>query len=95
MKKSLIVLGAFLLLTAGLSFAQEQAGRLIGVVIDDTGEPLLGVIIEARSPKLMGIGMAETDEMGRFLLTKLPVGTYSVTFKLPGFATVKMEDVVI
>jgi len=95
MKKSLIVLGAFLLLTAGLSFAQEQTGRLIGVVIDDTGETLLGVTVEARSPKLMGIGIAETDEMGRFMLTKLPVGTYTVTFKLPGFATVKMEDVVI
>ncbi len=95
MKKSFIVLAAFLLLTAGLSFAQEQTGQLIGVVLDDTGEPLPGVTVEARSPKLMGIGMVETDETGRFLLTKLPVGTYTVTFKLPGFATVNMEDVVI
>ena len=95
MKKFFAVLGSIFLLTAVLSFAQEQTGQIIGVVIADTGEALQGVTIEARSPKLMGIGLVETDRDGRFLLTKLPVGTYTVTFKLPGFATVVMEEVVI
>ena len=95
MKKVLVALGIILFFIAGLTYAQEQTGQLAGVVLDDEGTPLPGVNIEAVSPALMGKATATTDEMGRFRLINLPPGTYSVTFSLPGFDTLKRERILV
>ena len=93
MKKFLIALLAIGVLFFGVSKAQEQTGELIGTITDENGEPLPGVTVEARSPSLIGVTTSVSDEMGRFRLLRLPPGTYSITFSLPGFATVKREEV--
>ena len=51
---------------------------------------LPGVSVEAASPAL--IERARTvvsDANGRYSITELRPGTYTVTFSLPGFGTVK------
>src|SRR2546426_5596088 len=70
--------------------ARAQAGAaLTGVVTDTSGAVLPGVTVEARSPVLIEqVRLAVSDETGRYRLVDLRPGTYSVTFTLPGFATV-------
>ena len=73
--------------------AQSQSG-IAGVVRDTSGGVLPGVTIEATSPVLIeGVRTAFADSEGRYNITPLPPGTYSVTFGLPGFSTVVREGV--
>lgn len=95
MRKFFTILTAFLILSAGLIYAQEQTGILVGTVTDTDGAFLPGVTVEARSPAQPGVATAITDEMGRFRLIGLSPGTYQVTFRLPGFATLIREGILV
>jgi hypothetical protein len=71
---------------AGPQLSAQTTGSIRGTV--QTGETVLpGVTVEAKSPNLQGVRTAVTDADGRFNLTLLPPGTYTVTAKLEGFAT--------
>lgn len=64
----------------------QTTGSIRGTV--ETGQTALpGVTIEAKSPNLQGTRTAVSDAEGRFNLTLLPPGTYTLTAKLEGFAT--------
>lgn len=78
-----------------LCYAQEQTGILVGVVEDADGAFLPGVKVEARSPAQPGVAADVTDEEGRFRLLSLSPGTYSITFSLPGFNTLKHERILV
>ena len=87
-----VLLGIVLLLPVAAS-AQQDSG-IAGVVRDDTGGVLPGVTVEATSPALIeGVRTAFTDGEGRYNITPLPPGAYTVTFSLPGFSTVVREGV--
>src|SRR5512134_680008 len=82
---------AVLLPTA--AFAQAS---LAGVVRDTSGAVLPGVTVEAASPALIEkVRSAVTDGNGRFQIVDLRPGTYSVTFTLPGFNTVKRDGLAV
>ena len=82
---------ALMLLPASAALAQAT---LTGVVKDPSGAILPGVTVEAASPALIEkTRTAITDGTGQYRLTELPPGTYSLTFTLSGFATVKRADV--
>jgi outer membrane receptor protein involved in Fe transport len=78
---------------AGVAGAQVSTGGVRGIVRDTTGGVLAGVTIEATSPARMGTAVAVTDAEGAYRFENLPVGVYTITFTLQGFATVKHEDV--
>ena len=66
---------------------------LAGVVQDTSGAVLPGVTVEATSPALIEkVRTAVTDGNGRYRIEELRPGTYAVTFNLPGFATVRREE---
>src|SRR5262245_54759502 len=70
-----------------------QAG-LAGNVKDSSGAVLPGVTVEAASPALIEkVRSAVTDGSGNYKIENLRPGTYSVTFTLPGFNTVKREGI--
>jgi hypothetical protein len=74
------------------STASAQAS-IAGVVRDASGSVLPGVTVEAASPVLIEkVRSATTDGTGQYRITELPPGTYSVTMTLPGFSTVKREE---
>src|SRR5262245_64106453 len=55
---------------------------------------LPGVTVELASPNLIErVRSAVTDETGQFRIVDLRNGSYSVTFSLPGFSTVKREGI--
>ena len=67
---------------------------LAGAVRDNTGAVLPGVTVEAASPALIEkVRTAITDGAGRYRIENLQPGTYTVTFTLAGFATVKRDGV--
>jgi Carboxypeptidase regulatory-like domain/TonB dependent receptor-like, beta-barrel len=73
------------LLGAIAPLAAQTTGSVRGEV-ETGGTPLPGVSVEARSPNLQGVRTSVTDENGRFNLTLLPPGSYTLTATLPGFA---------
>jgi len=73
------------------AFAQAT---LTGVVKDSSGAVLPGVTVEAASSALIEKSRsAVTDGTGQYRLTELLPGSYTVTFTLTGFNTVKRENV--
>jgi hypothetical protein len=73
--------------------AQEQAG-IIGQVTDESKAVLPGVTVIAASPALqLRQVTAVTNERGEYRLSPLPIGTYSLSYELPGFQSVRREDV--
>jgi hypothetical protein len=87
------VLGKFLLVVAALMLpAPLLAQSITGTVRDGSGGVLPGVTVEAASPALIEkTKSAVTDGTGQYRIVDLRPGTYSLTFTLPGFTTVKRD----
>src|SRR5688572_20889038 len=85
-----LALAIALILPAPL-FAQAT---LTGTVRDDSGGVLPGVSVEAASPALIEKARSVvTDGTGQYRIVDLRPGTYSLTFTLPGFTTIKREGI--
>ena len=90
----LVVAWACAMVFPATAFA--QASGIAGVVRDTTGAVMPGVTVEASSPALIErVRTVTTDSQGQYKIVDLRPGIYSVTFTLPGFSTVKREDVEI
>src|SRR5687768_6011166 len=86
-KTAAVILGFLLLPTA----AYAQAA-ITGVIKDASGAVLPGVTVEATSPALIEkVRSVVSDDTGQYRIVDLRPGTYSVTFLLPGFNTVKRD----
>ena len=84
---------ALMALMPSLAHAQSS---ITGTIRDASGAVLPGVTVEAASPVLIEkVRSTVSDGTGEYRLTELLPGTYSLTFTLPGFATVKRDGVEI
>ena len=89
---ALSVLFVFLLLPSRAS--AQFTGAITGVVKDTSGGVLPGVTVEAASPVLIEkVRSVVSDDTGQYRIVDLRPGTYSVTFTLPGFSTVRREGI--
>ncbi|GAB4061564.1 hypothetical protein GCM10028775_81360 [Catellatospora paridis] len=71
--------------TLGLALpAQAAANGSITGRLTDGGQPVAGVSVSASSADGDGWGWASTDSDGRYELTDLPAGTYTVQFDATG-----------
>ena len=78
------------------SAAAQQRASIVGVVQDASGAVMPGVTVEASSPALIEqVRAAVSDGAGRYSIIDLRPGTYTVTFTLPGFRSVKREGIVL
>ena len=84
---------ALLLFVLFPAAARAQAS-VTGLVKDSTGAVLPGVTVEASSPVLIEkVRTAVSDGTGQYRIVDLRPGTYTVTFTLTGFGTVKREGI--
>jgi hypothetical protein len=86
-------------LLATSAFAQgggaSSTGTINGKVTDASQAVLPGVTVTATSPALLGPQVSVTNAEGNYRFPGVPPGTYTVTFELPGFSTVKHEGIEI
>jgi len=75
--------------------AQINPGHLTGVIKDAQGAVLPGVTVTATSPALLGAQSVTSETNGEYRFPSLPAGTYTLTFELPGFQTMKRENIVL
>jgi hypothetical protein len=93
MRKSTQLFAAFVLAVLVPSAVFAQAS-ITGVVRDTSGGVLPGVTVEAASPALIEkVRTVVSDGEGLFRIVDLRPGTYTVTFTLPGFNTIKREGI--
>src|SRR5216117_3142553 len=82
---------AWMALVPSALYAQAS---ITGVVKDASGGVLPGVTVEAASPALIEkVRSVVSDATGQYRIVDLRPGTYSVTFSLPGFSTVKRDGI--
>ena len=90
-RRTFLVVAWLALATAA---SAQQLGTVAGVVRDPSGAVLPGVTVEVASPALIEkVRTAVTDGSGQYRIVNLPPGTYTVTFTLTGFSTVRREGV--
>ena len=81
------------------AFAQgggaSSTGTIQGRVTDAQGAVLPGVTVTASSPALLGQQTAVTSETGNYRFPAVPPGTYTITYELAGFNTVRREGIQI
>ena len=73
-----------------------SAQAIAGLVTDASGAVLPGVTVEASSSALIEqTRSVVTNDAGRFSIVNLRPGTYTVTFTLSGFKTVRREGIAL
>src|SRR6516164_1690460 len=88
-----VVMCALILPRAAMA-QQTAASSIAGVVKDASGAVLPGVTVEAASTALIEkVRSVTTDSTGQYKIITLRPGTYTVTFTLTGFTTVRREGI--
>src|SRR5262245_29910565 len=93
MRKGVRTIVLFLSVVAVPAAAHAQAS-IVGTVKDASGAVMPGVTVEASSPALIEkTRSVVTSGTGQYAIEDLRPGTYTVTFTLTGFVTVKREGI--
>ncbi|HJT87082.1 MAG TPA: carboxypeptidase regulatory-like domain-containing protein [Bryobacteraceae bacterium] len=69
------------------AFGQAGAGTITGTVTDPEGAVVAAAPVEAKNAGTGVVYSAVTTETGNYAIAQLPVGTYEITVKAPGFKT--------
>lgn len=88
-----VVAGVLLVLVPFLAFGQSTTtGSLRGTVVDETGQPVPGVMVTISSDGLIG-GKVDTysNAKGFIRFPSLPPGTYRIEASMTGFAPTILE----
>ncbi|MBN1271596.1 MAG: carboxypeptidase regulatory-like domain-containing protein [Candidatus Aminicenantes bacterium] len=78
-----------------LFLTAKETGEIRGKVLEKDGTGLPGVEISAEGPNLQGSRTTISTQNGDFHLPLLPVGSYTLSFKLSGFRPVLEKNVII
>jgi hypothetical protein len=83
-----VLAAASLLLFAGLALGQIRSGAIIGKVVDSTGGAVPQASITIREEKTNQVYTLTTNDAGDYSQPYLPFGSYEVTARKEGFATI-------
>lgn len=75
------------------AWAQEDRGRISGLVTDPSGAVIPGASVTLRNVETKVVQMAQSDGSGAYVFSLLNPGLYSVEVSAAGFTTFKVENV--
>ena len=75
--------------------AQINVGSINGTVTDSSNAVVVGVAVSVVNNATGVAYSALTNETGTYRIPELPTGTYSATFKKPGFSTINRTNIEI
>jgi hypothetical protein len=81
------------LLPVTSAVAQQQTGEIFGRVTDKSGAVLPGTTVSVSGAALIQPRVVVTSDTGTYRVPELPIGSYNVTFELPGFRTTVLQDI--
>ncbi len=95
MPKTRFLLVALTLLIPVNLGAQVDTATVVGIVRDTSGAVLPGTTVTATEVRTGAASSTETDGSGNYVLTSLPIGTYSLSAELPGFKKNSRDGIVL
>jgi hypothetical protein len=84
-----------LLVTVNSAKAQTFRGTILGTVTDSSGLPLTAATVTVKNRETGLARTTLTGEDGSYIVTELPIGSYTVTISQSGFQTSVTSDVVV
>lgn len=94
--KRIFVLSVLLFLGANLLRGQlANESSVLGMVTDQSGAVIGGATVTATNLATGEAKTTTTDSSGNFEILALPIGSYSVTASMPGFANWKLDRLVL
>src|SRR2546428_9631190 len=74
----------------------QQTSTMIGDITDaSTGKAVEGAVVVVRSPALQGEQVGATEASGRYVITLLPPGVYSIHVEATGYKAFDQGEVTI
>ena len=96
MRRSGMIAALLVILVLAVPAIVRGQASIAGQVKDASGAVLPGVTVEAASSVLIEkVRSVVSDDTGQYRIVDLRPGTYTVTFTLPGFNTVKREGIAL
>ena len=83
----------FITIFAGTAVAQTFRGSIQGTVTDSSGAAVPGAQVKVFSPGTGLSRMVVTNELGVYVASELPLGTYSVTVGMQGYKTITLNQI--
>ncbi len=93
--RMLTLVVAWMVVACGLVSAQTSNATLQGSVRDSGGGVMPGVTVKLQSPSTGLQRDVVTNASGVYVFNFLPAGVYTVTAGLPGFKSVKHDDILM
>jgi hypothetical protein len=88
------LVASFLFLLAGSLMAQQETGRVVGVVKDQSGAVIPGATITVKNNATNAERTAVTSGDGSYAITNLLPGNYTISVSMTGFNTAQKQLVV-
>src|SRR4030095_7085145 len=94
-QSSVIALLVALIAIAIPVHAQAPSGEISGTVVDSSGLPVPGATITLTNQATTSVRVVQTNEVGLYVISAIPPGTYDLKAELTGFRTVERKGVVV
>lgn len=75
------------------SSAQTFRGSIQGTITDSTGATIPGAMVKVFSPSTGLSRTVSTNDLGGYVASELPLGTYNITVEKDGFGTTTLTDI--
>ena len=91
-----VVLSLLLVLAIGAPLlAQTPSGEISGTVVDSSGLAVPGVTVTLTNRATNVARAVQTNEVGLYVISAIPPGTYDMKAELAGFRTVERQGLVV
>jgi hypothetical protein len=94
--RSFVLRLLLLLLAVGAPVqAQTPSGEISGTVVDSSGLPMPGVTVTLTNKATNVARVVQTNEVGLYVISAIPPGTYDLKAELSGFRTIDRQGLVV